>query len=203
MPGLLRHLTEDDPLDAPRTQMLLIGGEAYANAAAKFWPGLIDELDEFFPACTLIELSAPSSGKLEPDLLFPEKALQRHLDAMDHADTADTWREALAELDLLGPPGPVHARLFRGKEEMLVRSLPLESVDTETFAYLLAWQFKWAGIPSGRWNDTRLSGVVIGKDPVRRRVYRMTFSLAGTPLPEGLVSRALSIVPSVKGLFPR
>ncbi len=198
MPGLLRDLTDDDPLDAPRTQALLIGGEPYANAAAKFWPGLIDELTEFFPACTLIELSAPSSGKLDTDMLFPEKALQRHLDAMEHADTADALREALAELNLLGPPGPVQARLFRGKEEMLVRSLPLESVDTETFAYLLVWQFKWAGIPSARWNDTRLSGVVIGKDPDRGRVYRMTFSLTGKPLSEGLISRALSIVPSVE-----
>jgi hypothetical protein len=198
MPGLLRDLTEDDPLDAPRTRALIVNGEPYVNAAAKFWPGLLDELTEQFPQGTLLELSATTGRRLDPELLFPENELQRQLDALRDADTDDALSEALAELELLGPPGPVQARVFCGTTVILNRTLPLESVDAETFAYLLAWQLRWAGIPARRWNERCLSGRLCGRDPDRARLYRMTFSMTGQPLAEGLLRRSLTLVPEIR-----
>ncbi len=202
MPGLLRDIGDDDPLDRPRAGGLWIGGDFFANAAAKFWQGLLDELTEFFPNCSLIELSAPSVGRLEPDLLFPERALQRQLDDLQFADPTLALADALAELNLMGPPSPVQARLFEGRETILSRTMPPESLDAETFSYLLAWQFQWAGIPATRWNELQLSGIVQGKAPDRERMYRMTFSLAGRPLSEGLIARSFSLVPRVTTATP-
>lgn len=197
MPGLLRDLTDDDPLDAPRTTCLVVDDTPYSHTAAKFWPGLIDEMITCVPGSTMIKLTAPSTGPLTPDLLFPENALQRQLDALENADLGETMADALAELNLLGPPSPVLAHVYKGRDEQLTRTLPPESLDAETFATMMAWLYQWAGLAATRWNDTRLSGTVTGKDPDRERIYCMTFSSTALPMTEGLINRSLSLVPRI------
>ena len=77
---------------------------------------------------------------------------------------------------------------------------PLDSVDSETFAYLVAWNLEWAQIPAARWNTHAVSGTIRGEDRERSRVYRVTFSLLNKHVSEGLVRRSLTVVPSVASL---
>lgn len=198
MAGLLRDATPDDPPDRPRTRALIVNGELYANAAAKFWPALIDECEEHFPQCSLMALTAPL-GELHPDRLFPEQDLQRHLDAMMRSGSKVQWEDLLAELALVGPPCPVEARLFAGQKEIAAHPLPLDSVDAETFSYMLSWALQWAAIPSVLWNTPRLSGAVVGDDPDRQRRYRMTFSMSRQHVSEGLFRRSFLLAHQVQG----
>jgi len=198
MSGLLRKLTKDDPLDRPKTETLRIQGKPYTNAAAKFWPSLLDEITEDHPECSLIELSAPTSKQLAREQLFPETELQKSFDELMTADMSDVMRDVVAELELLGPPVAVHARLFKGKKHIFTQDLPLDSVDSETFSYLVAWHLEWAGIPDEKWNDQSLSGRIRGDDEKRGLIYQMTFSLTTKHMSEGLYSRSLSVVPAVK-----
>ncbi len=198
MPGLLSDFKPNDPIDyRPRAQALFVLGVRYANAAAKFWPSLIDEIREDWPTCSLLELTAPSARDLNREHLHPELALQRGFDALWGADLQQVMRECLAEMELLGPPAPVRARLFKGAELLLSRALPLDSVDSETFSYLVAWHLEWARIPVDRWNGTAVSGTIRGEDRDRGRVYQMTFTLHNRHLSEGLFLRSLTVVPLV------
>ena len=198
MAGLLREFRADDPLDRARTKALIIRGEAYTNAAAKFWPSFIDEIHEEHPACSMVELTAPTARALDSDQLHPEQALQRNFDQLLMADMGKVMQEVVAEMELLGPPCAVLARLFQGREEMLSRELPLDSVDAETFGYLVAWHLQWASVPPAKWNDSHVSGSIVAEDRDRARVYPMIFSLTNKHLSEGLYRRSLSFVPSVK-----
>ena len=197
MAGLLKEANPDDSPDRPRTRELIVDGELHANAAAKFWPALIDECAQEFPDCSMLALAAPTVD-LHPGLLFPEQDLQRHLDKMMQSGEEVQWEDLLAEMELMGPPSPVEARLFAGRDEISSRSLPLESVDAESFAYLLAWALRWAKIPSAQWNESRLSGMAAALDPDRKRLYRLAFSLCRQPISEGLFRRSFYLVPSVQ-----
>ncbi|MDI6773995.1 MAG: hypothetical protein QME60_01165 [Verrucomicrobiota bacterium] len=201
MPGLLTDFKKDDPIDErPQARSLTVRGARYVNAAAKFWPSLIDEIREDWPACSLIELTAPSACHLNREHLHPELALQQGFEELRDADMADVMRECLAEMELLGPPSPVRARLFNGQEEMLVRDLPMDSVDSETFSCLVAWHLEWARVPAAQWNSRAVSGTIRAEDQERDRIYHMTFSLLNRRLSEGLFRRSLSIAPTVKPL---
>lgn len=201
MPGLLTEFQKGDPIDErPRARALTVLGVRYANAAAKFWPSLIDEIREDWPDCSLVELTAPSARALSRDQLHPEMALQRGFEELQDANLAEVMRECLAEMEMLGPPSPVQARLFKGRDPILVRDLPLDSVDSETFAYLVAWHLEWARVPVARWNSQAVSGTICGEDRERGWIYRMTFSLVNRHLSEGLFRRSLSVVPTVTPL---
>ena len=114
------------------------------------------------------------------------------------ADMDEVMKDIVAELELLGPPVAVHARLFKGKEHIFSQDLPLDSVDSETFSYLVAWQLQWSRIPPDKWNEPSLSGSIRGEDSQRGLIYQMTFSLTTKHMSEGLYNRSLSVVPTVK-----
>jgi hypothetical protein len=195
--GLISRKSKPTSDDRPGPKSLEVKGVRYSNAAAKFWPSLIDEAAEDFPDCTRIDLSAPASHKLERSLLFPELALEKGVNSFWRSNAGDLMKETLAELELLGPPSPVQVRLFAGKEEFLATEFPLDCVDSETFPYLIAWPLEWAGIPADVWNNEALDGDFTGEDKQRGIVYRIVFHMANTHLSEGLYRRDFSIVHSV------
>jgi hypothetical protein len=176
---------------------IFVNGARYANAAAKFWSSLIDEVSEDFPKCSSIELSASSSGALEHDLLFPQRALEKDLDHLVFADVEAMMKETIAEIEILGPPAPVQIRLLAGQDEIYSGSLPLDCVDAEIFPYLVVWPLSWAEIPDGAWNNESVSGEIEAQDRRRHIVYKMFFILTTTHLSEGLFRRSIAVTPSV------
>ena len=197
MSGLLTRKQGQEPVDRPPPKSLHVDGIRYSNAAAKFWPSLIDEVAEDFPDCTRIELIASAASPLEPGLLFPVIALEEGLDALQRANLHDVMNDVLAELELLGPPAPVLIRLLADEKELLSTNLPLDCMDSETFPYLVVWPLKWAGLPASVWNSETLSGRFTGEDRRRGIIYGIAFSLANTHRKEGLYRRTLSVAHNV------
>ena len=139
MAGLLDTERSKTPTHGPRVTAIFVSGTRFHNAAAKFWPTLIDEVGEEFPNCSLIEMSAPISGPLEQEHLFPALALERDLNALIHADFEEVMKKALAELELFGPPSSVRIRLCTDEGELLSRELPRDCIDAEILPHLLVW----------------------------------------------------------------
>jgi len=178
----------------------IVDGKPYANAAAKFWASLIDEMGERFPACDAVELRAPVPGALDPDQLYPEKTFERDLQALLGCNIREEMARTWAELALVGPPAPVSVRLLAGGEEILARALPGECVDADIFPFLLVWILAWCGIPEMRWNDAFLSGECEAEDRRRNRRYRLAFTLVTEHLSEGLYTRRIALFPTVEPL---
>lgn len=195
MAGLISRKHDKKAPDEPGISSLFVGGVRYINSAAKFWPSLIDEVREDFPDCSLIELTASFAEKLHRRHLFPAIAFEEDFHLLLSENLRDAIREALAEMELLGPPSSVRIRLLSGRREVLSRGLPLDCVDAEIFPYLAVWLLEWAGIPASRWNSEFLSGDIMAEDRKRRLVYRLSFSLTNRHLSEGLYQRSVSIVP--------
>ena len=187
----------ESPSDTRGAVALFVNGERYANAAAKFWSSLIDEVSEDFPQCTSIEISAPSAGALEYDLLYPHRALEKDLDSLVFTNLEDMMRETMAEIELLGPPSSVQIRLFNGQNEIYAGELPLDCVDAEIFPYLIVWPLVWADIPDNAWNNESLSGQIEAEDKRRHIIYTMSFVLTTKHLSEGLFRRSITVKPTV------
>lgn len=197
MSGLLSRRQGATPSDKPGPKSLWVNGVRYAHAAAKFWPSLVDEVAQDFPDCTRFDLSAPSSGKLERNLLFPELALEEGIRELEDASLDDVMKETLAELELMGPPSAVQVRLFRAEDELLAVEIPLDCVDSETFPCLIAWPLEWAGLATDVWNENTMAGTFIGDDRQRGIRYDLAFRLTHTHLSEGLYQRSFSVVHAV------
>lgn len=173
---------------------IVVRGERYVNSAAKFWPALADELIADYPACDAIDLEVLTDSVLERDLLFPASALQRELDRRQgRKDFREAMREALAQFEITGPPGAVHARLLAGPRVIAGRDLPRDCVDADVFPCLLVWLLEWAEIPQSLWNDPEVSGVFCARDRERRIHYRLQFGLRNEHVSEGLFRRALTL----------
>jgi hypothetical protein len=196
MAGLL-NVGEPDayPTGRPATETLYVRRMPYRNSAAKFWPGLADEVAEFFPDRPDIELSAPSGTPLSRRALFPEEELQRDLDRL--MEEGRTLEDVLAELELTGLPAPVRLRLLSGGRVAHEQALPTDCLDNETFPYLVAWLLEWAEVPEDRWNAGSVEGRFSGQDAKRRRDYAMAFALSNEPIKEGLVQRTVKVTVSV------
>jgi hypothetical protein len=193
MAGLLNLGKTDDAPDEgrPTTAALYVRGTRFDNTAAKFWPSLIDEVFEAFPARPVIELSAPASGPLGRRHLFPELEMQREMDRM--LESGETMEDVLAELDMTGPPAPVRIRLLRGGEAVLDQVLPDDCLDAETFPCLVAWLLEWGGIPTSGWDGPRQKGVFAGDDRGRKRGYLVSFTVVTDHVKEGLCQRTVTI----------
>jgi hypothetical protein len=200
MSGLITRKQGEAPVDRPTPKSLHVAGLRYANAAAKFWPSLIDEVAEDFLDCTAIELAAPSGSPLERSLLFPVLNLDDEIRALRGRSVRQAMKETLAELELLGPPAPVQVRLLKGETEILSAELPLDCIDSETFPYLLVWPLEWAGLPHVIWNNETLDGRFTGEDRRRGITYGIAFSLTNTHRKEGLYRRTLSVAHTVSML---
>ena len=196
MAGLISERSDSLASDKPGTTSLFINGICYTNSAAKFWPSLIDEVRNDFPDCSLIELNAPFAGNLIREHLYPEMALEKNLHRLLSVDFQDALRDALAELEILGPPSSVQVRLLSGHKEVLSRGLPLACVDADILPYLAVWLLEWGGVPVSSWNREFLDGDILAEDRKSRFLYRFSFTLTNHHLSEGLYQRALSIIPS-------
>jgi hypothetical protein len=191
-----RHL--DDPVPTTRgPESLVVDGRRFANTAAKFWASLIDEIREDTPQCTCVELTALTANPLCEKHLFPETALQEGLADLLTGNIRQFMRDAIAELEVVGPPASVTVRLLADDEELLSRELPPECIDADIFPCLLVWPLEWAGIPRSMWNNEFLSGALTAEDRRRGLVYRLSFSLTSSHLSEGLYRRCIRVTPSV------
>jgi len=169
-----------------------VHGVRFVSSAAKFWPSLVDELLADYPACNAIALEMLTDHVLERDLLFPANALQRELDRREgRKDFLEAIREALAQFDITGPPGAVHARLLAGSRLIAERDLPQDCLDADIFPCLLVWLLEWAEIPQGHWNNPEISGEFCARD--REISYRLQFDFRNEHVSEGLFRRTLTL----------
>jgi len=198
MAGFISNRHDERVPRSPGPNSLFVGGVRYANAAAKFWASLIDDIRQDFPNCSMVELTATTGERLEPRHLFPEIALEEDLHDLLEMDIREMMRNTLAELEMLGAPSSVHIRLHSGRREVLSVELPLDCIDAEIFPYVLVWPLQWAGIPDCSWNSELLSGDITAEDRKRGLVYQITFSLMNHHLGEGLFRRSISMIPSVE-----
>lgn len=177
----------------PRKKGWIVGGRLHANSAAQFWPGFIAGILSSHPGCSEAELSSPVQGPLSRVTLFPEQSLQRAAEQLKDADMRKAWRELLAELELMGPPSPVRLRLLSEGREIAEPSVLPEDINSETFAYLLAWLLEWAGIPEPLWNGPCLDGAFDATIHPGGKASPVQFGVSREPLAEGLERTVLRL----------
>ena len=185
---------------APAPKRIHIGGTAYANSAAKFWPGLVDEAADEFAGSSVIRLTWTSDRPLERDSLYPEKLLEQELERWGLADTAREMERTMTELAVFGPPTPVRITVSGADRELHAGELPLDCVDSEVVLFLTAWLLEWAGVPDFAWNQQSAVGELIAEDRERKRQYRLAIDLRNQHLSEGLYQRTLSVTFSLTPL---
>lgn len=167
-----------------------IGRKVYRNSAALFWPGFLDGLSNRPGRVSFFELSAACCGPISRDILFPDRALRRDLERALKEGSAGRLADAVAELAMLGPPGPVRLKLVGEDSSETVETMP-ESVNAETFVFLVAWLLEWAGVPETRWNGPVPDHVVEIRDLYGSGVRSLRFSLFRRHLSEGLEEATL------------
>ncbi|MDD4870833.1 MAG: hypothetical protein PHR77_09760 [Kiritimatiellae bacterium] len=177
---------------------VFINGIRFTNSSAKFWYGLLEEVIKDFAGCNEIELSSSSSDELTHEFLFPETALEKDLRKLLHADIESEIKKTMAELEIMGPPPPVHIRLLSGEMEIISRDLPLDIIDSEIFSYMAVWLLKWADIPEIQWNNKHIEGSFCMKNWKHTLVYCMSFIMEKQHLSEGLFLRSICIKHSAK-----
>jgi hypothetical protein len=124
---------------------------------------------------------------LTRDLLFPEMALQRDLDRLQPTVPIEqALKEALAEFEIFGPPGAVQLSLLTDDRKIRRWQLPLDCVDADIFAYLLAWLMEWAELPESQWNSDRVEGTFPVRDPDSIASGRVQFEFTRIHISEGL-----------------
>ena len=186
MARILKNRSDARPHPA-KDHALTVNGVRFTNAASKFWRSLLDEVAEDYPSATTLVFETLGDVELNRGLLFPENALQRELDAFRTLEQVERkLRETLAECDLYGPPGAVRLRLFAGDSEIKECELPLDCVDSEIFAYLLAWLMEWAEIPEISWNNDRSEGAFLTGFPGGAERNLFKFELTREHVSEGL-----------------
>lgn len=185
--------TKHDVPYKPVKKSLFVDGVRYTNSAAKFWPGLIDEVHEDFPACTRIELAAKVSAQLGHEHLFPKIAFEKSFRRLLYSNIQEEMKNTLAELEILGPPSSVQIVLFSKKREIVSREFPLDYIDAEIFPCLIAWPLKWAGIPEYMWKNEFLKGNVTAEDKKRQLIYHISFSVEKHHISEGLYQQSISL----------
>ena len=172
---------------------LYIRGFPYANTAAKFWTSVLDEVFAAYPAGTALELAASSGGLLVPSLLTPEVMLQRGMDRLAAQDNQETLQDAMAVLELIGPPGSISLRMTPPGKDASPQEIELDYLDADLLPFLLAWLLEWASIPDALWNQPRVRGAFAGDDPSRCFRYLVAFELRSRLLSEELYHRSLRL----------
>jgi hypothetical protein len=174
----------------------IVGTVSFKNAAAKFWPSLMDEVNRSFPAAATLELSSTGACRLDRNYLFPDIHMQQDMDRL-LADPNSRLEDVLAELEMTGPPSGVRLRVLRNGTVAHDQELPTDSLDAETFPYLLVWLLEWGGIRESEWNEADVPGRFIARDCRSRREYGVEFVLRSQPLSEGLFRLTVQL-----NLFP-
>jgi len=172
---------------------LYIRGFPYANTAAKFWTSILDEVFAAYPPGTALELAATSGGLLQPSLLTPEIMFQRDMDRLIAQDNQETLRDAMAVLELIGPPGRIALRMILPGKESEPQEIELDYLDADLLPFLLAWLLEWASVPDALWNQPRVRGAFAGDDQSRGFRYLVAFELRSRLLSEELYHRCLRL----------
>ena len=172
---------------------LYIRGFPYANTAAKFWTSVLDEVFAAYPQGTALEMAASSGGLLMPTLLMPELILQRGMDRLAAQGDQETLQDAIAVLELTGPPGSISLRMIPPGKNAAPQAIELDYLDADLLPFLLAWLLEWASIPDVLWNQPRVRGAFAGDDPSRRFRYLVAFELRSRLLGEELYHRNLRL----------
>lgn len=193
MGGLLQDNKSGSGSGVYGAKILHVGGFPYENTAAKFWTCLLDEVADKYPQRTQVILSAACSGRLAPLLLDPEQLLQRDMRNLETETTQQVLDDAIAVLELLGPPPGVRLRLTAGEEQAVVHEITLEDIDAELIPFLLAWLLEWARVPDTQWNHKTIRGAFAGEDRARSYGYAVAFELRNTLLGEELYEREVVI----------
>gem|GEM_PF-666795 len=170
-----------------------VDGEPFTNSAAKFWLSLLDEISQDYPDCTTVELEAATCGPLDPSQLHPEQEFAREAERLWGCRLQDLIRETVAQLELLGPPGPVIIRLFSGSDLRLEQILPTECVDAEIYPYLITWLLEWSRLAALHWNNPLIEGSFTATDRDSRRIYHVQVRLENQHLSEDLFRRRLRL----------
>jgi hypothetical protein len=165
----------------------------YANSAAKFWAALADEVSDDFPQCDSVRLRSLSGGALTPEMLTPEASLQESLEAMQGEDLDRAFRDALAQLEMIGPPPPVRVSVMSGERVMLDRELPLDVVDADLLPFVLVWLLEWSEISEFAWDSERIGGDFRAEDSARKLAYAVGFTLENRHVSEGLFERKITL----------
>lgn len=177
---------------AAQERALIVNGIRFTHAAARFWASLLNEVARDYPDCNVLVFDTLSGAILTRDLLFPELALQRELDHLQPTVPIEkALKEALAEFEIFGPPGAVQLSLFTGNQETKRCELPLDCVDADIFAYLLAWLMEWAELPQSQWNLDHVEGAFLARNPdlTKNRAAaggRVQFEFTRSHISEGL-----------------
>lgn len=179
--------------DVPCPTALFIGNTRYQNAAAKFWPRLVDEIQLSHPQCTSVELAATCSSPLNRSVLFPELTLEDDISRLWNLNLEDVMHEAVAEMNIIGPPAEVVIRLHKEELIMLEQVIPPNCLDAETFSYFAAWLMEWANIDSRKWNDESLKSSFTGEDRERDVSYLLSFHILYEHISEGLHRRTVKL----------
>ncbi len=175
-----------------KARALIINGVRFTHAAARFWASLLNEVATDYPDCNVLVFDTLSGTILTRDLLFPETAMQRELERSQPAVPIEqALKEALAEFEIFGPPGAVQLSLLAENLETKHCQLPLDCVDADIFAYLLAWLMEWAELPQSQWNFDRVEGAFQGRDPDipesrNTASWRVQFEFTRSHISEGL-----------------
>ncbi len=203
MARILGDESDKHPSAISKARALLINGVRYTHAAARFWASLISEVSTDYPDCNSLVFETLAGTILSRDLLFPEMALQRELDRLNpEVPIEQAIKEALVEFEIFGPPGAVQLSLMAEEREMRRYQLPLDCVDADIFAYLLSWLMEWAEIPESQWNNDRVEGAFLVRDPDSPLSGRVQFEFTRHHISEGLyrwrlrMSRTTPAVPS-------
>lgn len=199
MARILGDESDKLPAAASKAHSLIIDGVRFTNAAARFWASLLDEVAADYPDCNALIFETLAGTVLTRDLLFPEMALQRELDRLQPTIPIEqALKEALAELEIFGPPGAVQLTLLasagnaghgvaNGSDREIRRcQLPLDCVDADIFAYLLTWLMEWAELPTSQWNNDRVEGALLISDPDGKAGGQVQFEFTRTHISEGL-----------------
>lgn len=192
MAGIINN-TGGAKADSYGAKSLYVRGFPYANTAAKFWTSVLDEVFAAYPPGTALELAASSGGLLMPALLTPEIMLQRGMDRLAAQDNPETIQDAMAVLELIGPPGSIRLRMVPPGKDAEPQEIELDYLDADLLPFLLAWLLEWASIPDALWNEARVRGAFAGDDPSRRFRYLVAFELRSRLLSEDLYHRSLRL----------
>lgn len=175
------------------SKALHVRGFPYSNTAAKFWTSMLDEVLAAYPHGTSFELSASTGGQLLPSLLSPEELMQRSMDRLVAEGNTETVQDAMAVLELIGPPGGITLKLIPPGPDPRVHEIELDYLDADLLPFLVAWLLEWAGVPDALWNESRVRGAFSGDDRARRYRYLMAFELRNQLLSEELYRRSLRL----------
>ncbi len=187
----------DNPPDLPERKYgalgLHINGQLYTNSAAQFWSNLLDEIHEDFDSCNSVELIAMGSSTLTRAQLHPANSLQDELKALAGMDITQVLKDAVSELELIGPPGPIRIRILNNGRELIAKNLSTDCVDAEIFPFLATWLLEWGQVPDFYWNNASVESQLKADDWGRGFVYTIDMRLATEHVSEGLLSRTLQI----------